>query len=81
MTSGFTRDISSEGLFVVSSSLPPVGTAITLEVSLPAIEFDTPGLDLRFEGVVVRSEESTEGGGLAVAGHFKPNFAKEELRQ
>lgn len=64
----------------MNPSPPPVGTAISLEVSLPAIELGTPGLELRFEGVVVRSEESIKGGGLAVAGVFQPQLVGSELR-
>jgi hypothetical protein len=65
---------------VLSPAPPPVGTAISLEVTLPAVELDTPGLQLRFEGVVVRSEESVEGGGLAISGDFQPHVAGSDLR-
>lgn len=76
---GFTRDISVNGLFVLSSLTLPPGTDISLEVSLPAVEPGTPGLRLTFDGVVIRNVESTEGPGFAVAGDFRNNMSAIEM--
>lgn len=73
--SGFTRDISIRGLFVLSSLPLPLGTTISLEVSLPAVEPGTLGLRLTFDGVVIRGAVSTEEDGFAVVGDFRPEMA------
>ncbi len=67
---GFTRDISTGGVFVHSSMAPPVGTPIALEVHLPPMAPSGPGLRLQAEGYVVRVEGIEEHAGFAVAAHF-----------
>lgn len=53
---GCTRDISSSGVFVVTSDRLPLGTTVKLDVALPAPRRETPGASLRTLGHVVRSE-------------------------
>jgi hypothetical protein len=53
---GFTRNVSSGGVFVVSAMSPPIGTGISLEVMLPPLEDASPGWQLRASGKVVRVE-------------------------
>ena len=77
--SGFTRDISIDGLFVLSSMSLPMGTDISLEVSFPAVEAGTPGLRLTFDGVVIRNVESSEDQGFAVTGVFRHYMSSIEM--
>jgi hypothetical protein len=62
---GYTRDISADGLFVLTGDRLPMETAIRLEVSLPALREDNSGACLRTHGQVVHSEDIGFG---AVAG-------------
>ena len=54
---GRTRDISSSGVFVVTSDRLPLGTTVKLDVALPALRKETSGASLRTSGHVVRSEQ------------------------
>jgi hypothetical protein len=54
---GYTRDISSSGVFVLTSDRLPSGTAVRLEVALPSLREKTSGTSLQTQGHVVRSEE------------------------
>lgn len=76
---GFTRDISANGLFVLSSLTLPLGTDVSLEVTFPSVEPGTPGLRLTFGGVVIRKVESTEDPGFAVVGDFLNNLLAMEM--
>jgi hypothetical protein len=51
---GTTRDVSECGLFVLSDSLPPVGTAIQFEVSFSFR--DDSRVQMRARGMIVRVE-------------------------
>ena len=55
---GYTRDISSGGVFVLTSDRLLSGTAVKLEVSLPAPRETSSGASLMSQGRVVRSEET-----------------------
>lgn len=76
---GFTRDISIDGLFVLSQLSLPLGTDVSLEISFPAIEPGTPGLRLTFDGVVIRKVESSDDSGFAVTGVFRPYMSSIEM--
>ena len=68
---GFSRDISTAGLFVLSSMPPPDGTDVSVEVLLPALGGDTSrGLRLQSEGEVVRVEHGEAETGFAVRCEF-----------
>src|SRR5436309_10214256 len=67
---GFTRDISTGGLFVYSLIPPPSGVSVELEVMLPALEESGHGLRLRSEGRVLRIERKCEHTGFAATGDF-----------
>lgn len=73
--SGFTRDVSIRGLFILRPLPLQLGTAISLEVTLPALEPGTPGLRLTFDGVVTRTVDSTDGAGFVVVGDFRPHMS------
>ena len=67
--SGVTRDISTIGIYVVSSTCPPPGVRVQLQVSLPSLHGTLPGWRLDAEGQVVRVEADDElcGEGFAVS--------------
>ena len=59
---GFTRDISTGGIFVLSAMSPPIGTGISLEVILPSLAAASRGCQLKADGRVVRVESEGFGG-------------------
>jgi hypothetical protein len=67
---GFTRDISTGGLFVYSLIPPPSGVTVELEVMLPPLEESGHGVRLRSEGRVLRIERKGEHTGFAATGDF-----------
>jgi len=68
---GFSRDISTAGLFVLSSEPPPDGTDVRVEVLLPALGGGTSrGLQLQSKGEVVRVEHGEAVRGFAVCCEF-----------
>lgn len=70
-TGGFTRDVSSGGVFILSSVPPAEGTPIDLEVLLPPLETSSQELKLQCEGVVVRVEREAAPTGFAVRCNFE----------
>ena len=54
---GYTRDISSTGVYVLTGERLPSGATVKLEVSLPSLRGRRSGACLRTQGHVVRSEE------------------------
>jgi PilZ domain len=62
---GFTRDISTGGLFVCCDRLPPLKTVLSMEVLLSLVESPSPGLRLMGQGVVVRLEKRENQTGFA----------------
>ena len=67
---GFSRDISTAGLYVLSSAPPPDGTDVGVEVLLPALGGAFRGLQLQSKGVVVRVEQAEAATGFAVRCEF-----------
>jgi hypothetical protein len=67
---GFSRDISSQGIFVHCSTFPPEGAEVTIEVALPPLQAGFQGLQLRACGRVVRVESIGETCGMAVVADF-----------
>jgi PilZ domain len=53
---GFTRDISTAGMFVFSDAPPPLERPVQLQVLLPSFDGSAPGLSLNAAGRVVRVE-------------------------
>ena len=65
---GFSRDLSTAGLFVNSDYPPPPGTDIEIEILLPSLESDAAdGLRLRAHGTVRRAISATEPTGFAAS--------------
>jgi PilZ domain len=68
---GRTRDISIKGVYVICDTLPPVGTALSLEVVLPPLEGNTmQRLHLEARGKVIRVEAEEESSGFAATAPF-----------
>ena len=68
---GRTHDISTTGVFVTCHTLPPVGTALSLEAYLPALERNTrQRLYLAGTGRVIRVEAGGEYSGFAATAPF-----------
>jgi hypothetical protein len=74
---GFTRDISTRGLFVYSLIPPPSGGTVDLEVMLPPLEESGHGVRLQSEGRVLRIERKGEQTGFATTGDFDIHNAQE----
>jgi hypothetical protein len=74
---GFTRDISTRGLFVYSLIPPPSGVTVELEVMLPPLEESGHGVRLQSEGRVLRIERKGEQTGFATTGDFDLHNAQE----
>src|ERR1700680_2559393 len=65
-----TRDIGIKGVFVICDTLPPVGTALSLEVYLPPLERNTmQRLHLEAAGKVIRVDVGEESSGSAATAH------------
>lgn len=73
---GFTRDISTGGLFVYSLIPPPSGVTVELEVMLPPLEESGHGVRLRAKGRVLRIERKGERTGFAATGDFNLHNAQ-----
>jgi len=67
---GFTRDISTGGLFVYSPIPPPPDVTVEVEVMLPPLEESGHGVRLRSQGRVLRIERKGEHTGFAATGDF-----------
>jgi len=68
---GITRDISEDGLFVLTDTLPTVGALIVVVVEMPALKMLPGPITYRGSGKVVRIEpEVGEPCGFAAAVTF-----------
>ena len=67
---GFSRDISTAGIFVHCSGFPPEGAEITIEVALPPLQAGLQGLQLRAAGRIVRVERIGATCGVAAVADF-----------
>jgi hypothetical protein len=66
---GTIRDISSNGVMIISKKCPPVGVHIEIIAFIPRFRNDTTPLELHGEGSVVRVECSKTGrSGMRPAG-------------
>jgi hypothetical protein len=70
MSKGYTRDISTHGVFVFSAEVPPVGTTVRLEFQFPPLEQSSGGLHLKSVGEIVRSESNGQATGFAAVSEF-----------
>jgi hypothetical protein len=75
---GFTRDVSVHGLFVTASVVPPVRTAINVEVLFPPALNRLPRNTLKAPGFVIRRYSSSEPRGFAIAVKLGADFGVAE---
>lgn len=54
---GYTRDISTAGIFVITPELPVLQSKLKLEITLPRLREAIPGLRLQACGYIVRTEQ------------------------
>ena len=66
---GFTRDVSTKGVFVLCSEKLPLNTTVEIEILLPT-SGKIPGRALKSTGRVVRTYDENEGEGIALEGQF-----------
>jgi len=57
---GVTRDISAGGVFVEADTPPPVGLPVRLEIVLPPLRKDVPGIRLLTESRVLRVQPAAD---------------------
>lgn len=59
---GFTRDISSKGMFIFSDSLPPAKVDLQVDVFFGSISGAEPDLELSAKALVIRLEPAPSPG-------------------
>ncbi len=67
---GFSRDISTHGIFIVCDDLPPEKSTVQLEVSLPSENVQGSRICLRAAGQVVRTVDVGSTVGFAAGAKF-----------
>ena len=68
---GITRDISGKGAYIRTSTCPPTGVTVEIEIFLPPVAVGGKSLTVATSGQVVRVEQpaaSETHGGFAVLG-------------
>jgi hypothetical protein len=58
---GFTQDISSSGVFVLTTALPPVAARLEIDILLPGVGDGSPGVRLNGRGFVLRLQHGPTG--------------------
>ena len=77
---GFTRDVSTMGLFVESTASLPIGTPINVDLVLQTRAASGSGAHLRGNGSVVRLAGVTEAKGFAIAAQLGFTEKRESRR-
>jgi len=77
---GTTRDISAGGVFLFANTLPPVGSAIRFEISLPPLPGAVRSLRIEAEGRVLRIEPAAGGKGRSGFAAVSEGFVLEEVK-
>ncbi len=67
---GFARDISTAGIFVMTEFCPPFGVAIDIEALLPPLQGSGQSLRLSGQGIVLRVTEKEGLKGFASTSDF-----------
>lgn len=62
--SGFTQDISSVGLFIVTSACPPLGAELQFDLLFPPLSAAAPQIHMQAEGKVVRVPPAATASGV-----------------
>ena len=66
---GHTRNVSENGAFVDAAILPPVGSSVELDFSLPPFPDAEREMHIRYTGETLRREKTEQGDGFAIASH------------
>jgi hypothetical protein len=68
---GWSRDLSSRGIYVRSDMVPPVGAAVEMNVFLPEPGYQIRAAELHAKGLVVRIDRraGTQSSGFAAMNH------------
>ena len=83
---GFTRDINPCGVYVVTETLPQVGTRVLLDIMLPKLAETGNGMHLTGDGVVLRVESRDADdpfsvhSGFAASVQFYPEKSEEDWK-
>ena len=79
---GVTRDMNTFGVFVKTNAVPPLGALVQMEIVLPKLGDNSPGMRLQGEGIVLRCEygDATKSG-FAASAQFYPETAEALLSQ
>lgn len=69
---GLTRDISTDGIFILSPQCPPVGADVSFEATFPPLQSSAPPLRLQGHGRVLRvlQDAPEERRGFAASAGF-----------
>lgn len=68
---GFSRNISTRGVFVVTHSVvPELSSSMELQVILPWLSSRSRDMELVAQGIVARIETLAKGAGLGIASPF-----------
>ncbi|HTW79607.1 MAG TPA: PilZ domain-containing protein [Terracidiphilus sp.] len=67
---GFTIDIAVDGALISSSSCPPVGTEVQVEVLIPSPRFALEEIRIQSKGVVTRIWKELGAGYFGLRGEF-----------
>jgi hypothetical protein len=79
---GVTRDINTFGVYVQTDAMPPVGALVQMEIVLPKLADNSPGMHLHGEGVVLRCDHGgAHESGFAASAQFYPETADVVLSQ
>jgi len=78
---GFTRDISSAGVFVISAIHPPAGATLQFEVLLPLSAGAAPKIQMQGHGRVLRVEPAAPALGVWGFAASNEDFSLCELEE
>jgi len=79
---GVTCDINTFGVYVETNAVPPLGALVQMEIVLPKLRDNSPGMRLQGEGIVLRCEFGKAAkGGFAASAQLYPETAQAVLLQ
>jgi hypothetical protein len=79
---GITRDINTFGIYVQTDEMPAVGSLVQMEIVLPKLTENGPGMHLHGEGVVLRCDYlGIHHSGFAASAQFYPDVPDGVLSQ
>ena len=75
---GFTRDVSSNALFLSTTTLLPLKTRLSMKLLLPSTRRD-PGNTISASGRIIRLAQDNEGAGFVLKGRLYANIKNRKL--